>query len=147
MTEVRRLTEYSPEVANRVRELLIQLSRSGKDKGEIPREWFEDIINSPWHDLLLAYNEDGKIIGMMSLTVTMGAGIRKNAYLEDFVVDKEVRSHGTGGLLWQAYEDWAREKGALKLEFTCGHGREVAQEFYKKHGAEVYDTNFFRKEL
>ena len=28
------LTEYSPETATRIRELLIQLSRSGKDRGE-----------------------------------------------------------------------------------------------------------------
>ena len=35
---VKRVTEYSPELAQRVRELLIQLSRSGKDKGEVPEE-------------------------------------------------------------------------------------------------------------
>ena len=55
---VKRVTEYSPELAQRVRELLIQLSRSGKDKGEVPEEWFVDIINSPWHDLLVALDDD-----------------------------------------------------------------------------------------
>ena len=43
--------------------------------------------------------------------------------------------------------DWAKQKGCRNLEFTCGHGRETAQEFYKDHGATIYDTNFFRKEL
>ena len=41
-----KLEHYSEETASRIRELLIQLSRSGKDRGEIPREWFEDLINS-----------------------------------------------------------------------------------------------------
>ena len=50
---VRPLDHYTPEIANRVRELLIQLSRSGKDKGEIPEDWFNDIINSPWHDRVI----------------------------------------------------------------------------------------------
>ena len=143
---IERLTEYSPETAQRVRELLIQLSRSGKDKGEIPEQWFTDIINSPWHDLLVA-KEDGRIIGMASLSVNMGPGISRNAYLEDFVVDAESRTGGVGSALWNEMLVWAREKGCKRMEFTCGNGREVTQEFYKNHGAEIYDTNFFRVEL
>ena len=143
---VKKLDHYTPEITARVRELLIQLSRSGKDKGEIPEEWFNDIIASPWHDLLVA-EEDGKILGIASVSVTMGPGIRKNAYLEDFVTDAEVRGKGVGTAIWNAYEAWAKEKGCKNLEFTCGHGREKSQEFYKNHGASVYDTNFFRKEV
>ena len=144
---VKRVTEYSPELAQRVRELLIQLSRSGKDKGEVPEEWFVDIINSPWHDLLVALGDDGRVIGMASLSVSMGPGISKNAYLEDFVVDAEARTGGVGSALWNEMLAWDREKGCKRMEFTCGNGREIAQAFYKKHGAEVYDTNFFRVEL
>lgn len=143
---VKKLETYTPEVAARVRELLIQLSRSGKDKGEIPREWFEDVISSPYHDLLIA-EEDGKILGIATLSILMGPGIRKNAYLEDFVTDSTVRGKGIGSALWQAMLDWAAEKGCKDLEFTCGHGRESAQAFYKHHGAEIYDTNFFRKPI
>ena len=74
------LDKYTPEIADQIRKLLIQLSRSGKDKGEIAESWFIDIINSPWHDLLIA-EEDGKILGIACLSVTMGPGILKNAYL------------------------------------------------------------------
>lgn len=144
---VKRVTEYSPELAQRVRELLIQLSRSGKDKGEVPEEWFVDIINSPWHDLIVAVDDDDRVIGMASLSTMMGPGIRKNAYLEDFVVDAEARTGGVGSALWDEMLAWGREKGCKRMEFTCGNGREIAQAFYKKHGAEVYDTNFFRVEL
>ena len=144
---VKRVTEYSPELAQRVRELLVQLSRSGKDKGEVPEEWFLDIINSPWHDLLVALDDDDRVIGMAALSIMMGPGIRKNAYLEDFVVDAKARTGGVGSALWDEMLAWGREKGCKRMEFTCGNGREVAQAFYKKHGAEVYDTNFFRVEL
>lgn len=140
------LTQYTPETATRIRELLIQLSRSGKDKGEIPEDWFKDLIASPWHDMLIA-EEDGQIIGIATLSVTMGPGIKKNAYLEDFVTDSTVRGQGIGTQLWNAMLDWAREKGCQNLEFTCGRGREASQEFYKKKGASVYDTNFFRLPL
>ena len=56
---IKRLDHYTPELAERVRELLIQLSRSGKDRGEIPREWFEEIIASDSHDMLLAIDDAG----------------------------------------------------------------------------------------
>lgn len=144
--EIKKLKTYTPEIATRIRELLIQLSRSGKDKGEIPEQWFNDIINSPWHDLLYA-EEDGKILGITCMSVTMGAGIRKNAYIEDFVTDSTVRGKGIGSALWQAMVNWSKEKGCQNLEFTCGNGREASQEFYKNRGAKIYDTNFFRHEL
>ena len=160
MIKIIAVTEYNKTVADRIRQLLIQLSRSGKDKGEIPQEWFEQLISSPWHDLLLAVEsaEDSnvkqdlpvlpeQILGMASVSAIFGAGIVKNAYLEDFVVDQSARGKGIGNLLFNAYEDWAREKGCKNLEFTCGQGRETAQQFYKNHGAETYDTNFFRKKL
>ena len=160
MIKIIAVTEYNKTVADRIGQLLIQLSRSGKDKGEIPQEWFEQLISSPWHDLLLAVEsaEDSnveqdhpvlpeQILGMASVSVIFGAGIGKNAYLEDFVVDQSARGKGIGNLLFNAYEDWAREKGCKNLEFTCGQGREAAQQFYRDHGAATYDTNFFRKKL
>ena len=144
---IKKLDKYTPEIGNRVRELLIQLSRSGKDKGEIPESWFNDIINSPWHDLLSAEDENGTIIGLASMSIMMGPGIRKNAYLEDFVTDASLRGKGIGSALWDEMINWAKEKGCARLEFTCGNGREAAQAFYLKHGADIYDTNFFRKTL
>ena len=142
---IKTLTEYTPEAAARIRELLIQLSRSGKDRGEIPKEWFDDIINSPSHDMLLAVDDNGKIQGIATLSIIMGPIVRKVAYLEDFVTDSAVRGQGVGGQLWEAMLAWAKAKNCTELNFTSGHGREAAQEFYKNRGAEIYDTNFFRK--
>lgn len=141
------LTKYSEEDATRIRELLIQLSRSGKDRGEIPREWFEDLIASPSHDMLIARDENGKILGIATLSIIMGPIVRKNAYLEDFVTDKDYRGQGVGTKLWEAMLTWAKEKGCKELNFTSGKGREEAWQFYQHKGAEIYDTNFFRLEL
>ncbi|MBR3320114.1 GNAT family N-acetyltransferase [Candidatus Saccharibacteria bacterium] len=146
MVTIKRLEEYTPETAEAIRRLLVELSRSGKDKGEIPEEWFKDIIGSPWHDLLVA-EEGEKLLGMAAVSIVMGAGIRKNAYLEDFVVSVESRGKGVGKMLWSEILKWAREKGAKRLEFTCGEGRDAAHVFYHKRGAEIYETDFFRLEL
>ena len=146
MVTIRKLDKYTSEMAEATRKLLIELSRSGKDKGEIPESWFTDIIDSPWHDLLIA-EEEGELLGMAALSIMMGPGIRKNAYLEDFVVSANSRGKGVGKLLWNEILKWAREKGAKRLEFTCGQGREAAHGFYYKRGAKTYETDFFRLEL
>lgn len=144
--KITKLEKYTPETADQIRKLLIQLSRSGKDRGEIPHEWFDELIASPYHDMLIAV-EDNKIIGIATLSIHMGPIIRKNAYLEDFVTDQTVRGKGIGSALWDAMLDWAKEKGCHNLEFTCGNGREASQQFYKNHGATIYDTNFFRRQI
>ena len=144
---IERLTEYTPETATRIRELLIQLSRSKKDRGEIPREWFDELIASNHHDMLLAIDDNDKIVGIATLSIIMGPIARRIAYLEDFVTDESVRGQGVGSALWQAMLDWAAEKGCLELNFTSGQGREAAWKFYQKKGAEIYDTNFFRKTI
>ena len=153
--KVKLLTTYTPEVANRVRELLIQLSRSGKDRGEIPEAWFTELINSPYHDMILAIDdtiestdhEDGRIVGIATLSVIMGPIIKKNAYLEDFVTDASCRGRGVGTVLWEAMLAWAKSKGCDELNFTSGKGREEAWAFYERRGANVYDTNFFKKSV
>ena len=144
--KITKLDKYTPEAADQIRKLLIQLSRSSKDRGEIPQEWFDELITSPYHDMLIAI-EDDKIIGIATLSIHMGPIIRKNAYLEDFVTDQTVRGKGIGSALWDAMLDWAKEKGCHNLEFTCGNGREASQQFYKNHGATIYDTNFFRRQV
>lgn len=144
---IKKLNQYTPEIANRIRELLIQLSRSGKDRGEIPKEWFDNLISSPCHDMLIAYDDDEKIVGIATLSIIMGPIVRKVAYLEDFVTDASLRRQGIGSNLWNAMLSWAKEKGCSELCFTSGQGRETAQAFYLKRGAEIYDTNFFRYKL
>ena len=153
--QITKLTKYDPATATRIRELLIQLSSSGKDRGEIPREWFDDLIASPFHDMLLAVDDTnqsapesaelgGRLVGIATLSVIMGPIVRRLAYLEDFVTDESVRGQGVGSLLWDAMLDWAREHHCSELNFTSGTGREAAWAFYQKKGASIYDTNFFK---
>lgn len=140
------LQKYTPESASRIRELMIQLSRSGKDRGEITKQWLEEIIASPYHDILIATNDGGTIIGMASLSIIINLRDKK-AYLEDFVTDTTLRGQGIGSALWDAMLDWSRRKGCTELDFTSGYDREAAHRFYLGHDAKIYDTAFFRKML
>lgn len=144
--KIETLTKYDKNTVNGIRELLIQLSRSGKDRGEIPEEWFQTVIDSPLHDVLLAHDDDGRIVGVAVLSIIMNFHAKK-VYLEDFVTDTAVRGQGVGSQLWDAMLTWGKEKGCSELCFTSGYDRKAAHQFYLHHGASIYDTAFFRKTI
>lgn len=143
---IKTLDKYTPETAERIRELLIQLSRSGKDRGEIPETWFNSIIESPHHDVLLAIDDNDKIVGIAVLSTIFNFKTQK-AYLEDFVTDENCRGQGIGTALWNAMLDWATQHNCEELDFTSGYDRKTAHQFYKNHGASIYDTAFFRRPI
>jgi len=147
MINVGALTEYDPDIAEAMGQLLCDLS-SHYDGEPVARETIEEIIDSPLHDILVAFDGD-KLVGMASVSVVAGAMIGKNEYLEDFVVSKDCQGKGVGSLIWEAILDWGRRKGCKRLEFTSsGKGKKIhAVEFYQHKGAEIRDTNSFRVEL
>lgn len=148
MIEIGAMMDYDAEVAAAMGKLLTQLSTKW-DGSAVSREWIEAVIDSPWHDQLLAFDESGKLVGMATMSAVMGAKIGQNAYLEDFVVDAECRGQGIGSKMWDEIVKWGKMRGCRRLEFTASgkDKKSGAVQFYLKRGVEIYDTNFFRLEL
>ena len=154
MIKIERLKKYDEGLAVEMGKLLMQLSTKW-DGSPVSREWIENVLESPWHDELVAFDESGKLVAMASMSVVMGAKIIRNAFLEDFVVDAQCRGQGVGTKMWNAILDWGREKKCKRLEFTASGNEQKAGAgmFYLKKcrdygsGAGIYDTNFFRVEL
>ena len=146
MIEVGPVTEYDIEVATAMGKLRQQLS-ARHDGSAINREIIEELIESPYHDILVAL-EDDKVVGMAIVSIVM-ATLDRNVYMEDLVVDSECRGKGVGGMLLDAVKDWGRSHGCRRLEFTSSSkdGKVGAREFYESHGAEVRATDAYRAEL
>ena len=146
MIEVGPVTEYDAEVAEAMGKLRQQLSER-HDGSAIEREKIEELIESPYHDILIAVDE-GKVVGMVIVSVVL-ATLDRNVYMEDLVVNNECRGKGVGGMLFEAVKDWGRQKGCRRLEFTSSNrdGKAGARGFYESHGAEVRETDFYRVEL
>ena len=146
MIEVGRVTEYDADLAEAMGKLRQQLS-SRHDGSAISRELIEELIESPYHDILVATDGD-KVVGMVIVSIVM-ATLDRNVYMEDLVVDSECRGKGVGGQLLEAVKDWGRKKGCRRLEFTSSNrdGKAGARGFYESHGANVRDTDFYGVEL
>lgn len=144
--KITKLDKYTPEAANQIRQLLIQLSRTHKDPGEISKQYIRELIASSYHDILIAQTDDDKIVGVALLSIIANFK-KKKAYLEDFVTDDNIRGQGIGSKMWEEMLIWAKNHNCAELDFTSGKGREAAWDFYLHKGATIYDTNFFRKEI
>ena len=140
------LTTYSQEDAVAIGHLLPFLSDSFSGE-PVDQQVLHDIIASPYHDQLVARTSSGTVVGTLTISLTMGTGVLRKAWLEDFVVDPGAQGGGVGGKLWDAMVDWCHSRGINKLDFTSHPTREAAQHFYLKHGAVVRDTNYFRKTI
>lgn len=144
--EIEVLTEYAHQDAIEIGNLLPHLDASA-DGQPLSEQMLRDIIASPYHDQLVARNENSQIVGIATLSITMGTFASRSAYLEDFVVDPRSRGTGVSDLIWNAMIDWCQEKNAHQLGFTSRPSRTAAQEFYLKHGATIRDTNCFKKTI
>ena len=146
MIDISALTEYDGDIAATMGVLRRQLSTK-YDGSPIPRDLIEEIIESPYHDILLAI-DDETVVGMVVVSVVMMT-TRKNVYMEDLVVDEQYRGQGIGGDLLEAVKDWGRAKGCQRLEFTSTsrENKENAIKFYEAHGILLRDTGQYRAEL
>lgn len=140
------LTDYSSQDAIDIGQLLPHLSDIF-DGSPVSEHVLRDIIASPYHDQLVARNDQGRIVGTATITITMGAAVGRNAWLEDFVVDPTVQGAGIGSRLWDAMIDWCRKRSVHKLGFTSNPTRTAAHAFYLKRGAEIRDTSYFKKTI
>jgi GNAT superfamily N-acetyltransferase len=146
--QVTALDEYSPEVAAELGKLMPDLSANLSDES-ISQERLEMIIDSPFHDQLIARLE-GRIVGAATMSLVLGSSEgNTKAWLEDFVVssDESIRGQGVGYQLWQRIIAWSQEKQAAKLEFTSRPERDAAHAFYYRQGAKTRDTTVFEVKL
>lgn len=110
----------------------------------IPEERLRNIVESNYHDQLVARQTDDRIVGAATLSLIMAAGAGRKGYLEDFVTDPETK--GVGSALWREMGRWCLEQ-QVDLHFTSRPTRIAAQHFYLNRGAEIRDTNTFKKDF
>lgn len=93
--------------------------------------------------LIVARNEENKIIGALTLTVyRVPTGI--HSIIEDVIVDKSARGQGIGEALMKYAIEVAREKGAANISLTSNPVREAANRLYLRLGFKKRETNAYQ---
>lgn len=136
------LHAVTDEVVEAFARLLPQLSRSAPAPD---RAALERIVNSPATSLLIA-RHDGKIVGSLTLAMfDIPTGTR--AWIEDVIVDNEVRGKGIGQALTLEALDLARAAGAKTVDLTSRPSREAAGRLYERVGFSLRSTRVYRYDL
>ncbi len=142
---VERLQVYTPEDAAGIGQVMQHLS--SKATGEpIDEGLLRTTIDSPLHDQFVArLGDDPRIVGAATLSIILGPVAGKQAWLNDFVSDPEVKG-GVGSALWTALGQRCVELEAYRLNFTSNQHRVAAHHFYAKHGCVTRDdTSIYLK--
>jgi ribosomal protein S18 acetylase RimI-like enzyme len=106
----------------------------------------EAIVASPASVLLAARDEDGSIVGSLTLALfRVPTGMR--AWIEDVVVDGRTRGKGVGAALVEAALTHAAAAGARTVDLTSRPSREDANRLYVRLGFETRNTNVYRRRL
>ena len=140
---VERATQASSELLEALRRLLPQLSpgRPAPTTAEL-----KELMAAHGSTLLLARDEDGHIVGTLTLVV-FRTTTELRARIEDVVVEESARGKGLGEALVREALRLARERGARSVNLTSRPDREAADRLYARVGFEQHDTNVYSFEL
>lgn len=136
------ITRYSEEVLESLNNLLPQLlpSASLLSKADLVK-----IIQSESCHLLMA-EKNGQYYGSLTLTIVkIPTGLK--AWIEDVVVNVNIRGKGVGRLLIEYAVGLAEERGAQTIDVTSRPFRKSANKLYKRVGFDLRETNVYRLKI
>ncbi|MAK52916.1 MAG: GNAT family N-acetyltransferase [Actinomycetota bacterium] len=140
MVSIRPVTEVTESLTDAYRVLIPQLSSSSSPP---TGEALQRIIESDSAQILIAENENGEILGTMTIIIfQIPTGIR--AWIEDVVVDSSVRGKGIGKKLNLAALELAKQAGAKTVDLTSRPARQEANQLYRSIGFVERETNVYR---
>lgn len=104
-----------------------------------------DAVTSTIDDYIKAFNtskiyilvaeEEGTVIGMALYYWAFSTWRGPMMYLEDFVVNASKRRSGVGQLLFDAFLQDSKDRGAVMVKWEVLNWNELAINFYKKNNA------------
>ncbi len=111
---------------------------------EFDRKRVELLLNQG--SMLLARNEEEKIVGMASL-YRIDRLDRTIGRVEDVVVDASTRGQGVGRGLMEGLIEEAKKQGISRLFLTSRPERVEANHLYQKVGFVKHETNPYKMDL
>jgi ribosomal protein S18 acetylase RimI-like enzyme len=133
------LTQATDEAVAAFGRLLPQLSRSAP---LLDSDSLAAVVAHEANTVLVA-RLDGAIVGTLTLVLfPIPTGLR--AWIEDVVVDNDVRGAGVGAALTTEAVRLAEAAGARSVDLTSRPSREAANRLYLRLGFEHRESRLFR---
>jgi GNAT superfamily N-acetyltransferase len=135
MVTIRRAAAGDVDALIRLLEVLFSIEADFRPDPGRQRRGLELMLASPADRLVLVAERGGDACGMatVQLVVSTAEG-GPSALLEDVVVAAAERGKGTGRLLVEAAEAWARARGATRVQLLADRDNAGALAFYERLG-------------
>ncbi|MBU6452913.1 MAG: GNAT family N-acetyltransferase [Cyanobacteria bacterium REEB67] len=112
---------------------------------DMPSAWARRFDVSKW-GFLVARDDGNRVGGAVIAYDTIAVNMidrAEQAVLWDLRVAPDYRSRGVGLMLFQAVEDWARQKGCSELKIETQNNNVAACKFYARRGCTLGGINRF----
>jgi len=120
----------------RIKKLIFQLDASAAFNEQ---KLYRAIING---HLETIYNGQGILVGMGWIFPRQTL-LRKQAVIEDMIVDESQRGKGYGRKILKNLISWAKSQKCETIELTTNPKRIAANELYKSEGFKLHETNHY----
>ena len=134
---IEQATKATPDLVATIERLLPQLSEA-----RTPPTLDELQQTLDGETLLIAYGDDGQILGTLTL-VSYRVSSGPKARIEDVIVDEAARGQGVGEALVREALQRARDLGVRTVELTSMPYREAANRLYRRLGFVRKPTNVY----
>jgi ribosomal protein S18 acetylase RimI-like enzyme len=138
--QIEAITSVTPELVGAFARLLPQ---QGPGTRRPTAEQLEAVVGAPTNTLLVARDDQGAIVGTLTLMILLTPGATFG-FVEDVVVDEAARGQGIGEALVRECLRLAAEQGASRTELHSGDHRQPAIRLYQRVGFTKFETNVWR---
>ncbi|NOX76967.1 MAG: GNAT family N-acetyltransferase [Gammaproteobacteria bacterium] len=108
------------------------------------REFFSQFGPLSDKGCLFGHRKNGQLVAFATVYFSYASSIiSKVAIMNDLYTLKEYRNLGIGTELIKHCEKYARENGAVRLQWVTASGNKIAQSIYKNLGAKQSSWEFF----
>lgn len=136
------IKEVTSELAQDSARLVSQLST--KYQAKDPLSWLEKIVSSPNTELLVAFENQTRAVGMVLMAFYPLPEEFTRCWIEDVIVDEKSRGQNIAKRLMLTAFERAKELGIKQINLTSSPKRLAANQLYKGLGFELVETNFYR---
>lgn len=138
--QIELIRSITPEHVEAFARLLPQQSQGARHP---TAEQLTAVANQQGNSLLIARDDQGKIVGTLTLMILVTPGATFG-FVEDVVVDRDARRQGIGEGLVRECLRLAAEQGARRIELHSGNHRPDAIRLYQRVGFKKFETNVWR---
>lgn len=116
--------------------LLFSIEQDFSPDETAQRQGLQLLLNMPEQaQIFVARDETARVIGMVSAQLVISTAIgAPSAWIEDMVVREEFRGRGVGKALLARATEWAKSRGAKRVQLVADADNAPALNFYKQLG-------------